>query len=121
MNEPERIRRALEEAPHAPGAVAARGFAQGLDVEVPIALRDATFPQNDGAFVLRVRNGQGELIRGGSGDVRLPIGGFASLYTGWASTAMLRRAGRLAGGSDVHCAALDAAFAGPTPWLVDEF
>jgi predicted acetyltransferase len=105
----------------AEGAVAARGFPPGLAIEAPLTLRDALFEPNDGAFVLRVRDGRGRLERGGRGGPELEIGAFSSLYTGWASTAMLRRSGRLVGGSEAQCAALDAAFAGPTPWLVDEF
>lgn len=105
----------------AQGAVAARGFAPGLDVEAPLVLRDPLFPANDGQFTLRVRDGRGQLERGGRGGPELAIGAFSSLYTGWASAVMLRRTGRLEGGSGAQCAALDAAFAGATPWMVDEF
>jgi predicted acetyltransferase len=103
------------------GAVAARGFAPGLDLEVSVTLHDAVFPENQGAFRLRVKDGRGELAPGGRGGPALAVGAFSSLYTGWASAAMLRRAGLLEGGSDAQHAALDAAFAGPTPWMVDEF
>ena len=65
-------------------------------------------------------DGVGSSAAAASGPL-LAIGAFSSLYTGWASTETLRRAGKLAGGSDAQCAALDAAFAGPTPWMVDEF
>jgi predicted acetyltransferase len=105
----------------AAGAVAARGFAPGLDLEAPLELHDPLFPENHGGFLLRVQGGRGRLERGGRGGPALPIGAFSSLYTGWASVETLRRAGRLVGGSLAHCAALDAAFAGPTPWMVDEF
>jgi predicted acetyltransferase len=105
----------------AAGAVAARGFAAGLDLEVAFELHDPVFSHNQGRFVLRVRDGRGQLERGGSGGPALPIGAFSSLYTGWASAATLRRAGRLVGGSPAQCAALDAAFAGQTPWMLDEF
>jgi predicted acetyltransferase len=103
------------------GAVAARGFAPGLDVEVPLELSDPVLEGNQGRFVLRVRDGRGRLEPGGRGGPRLAIGAFSSLYTGWASAEMLRRAGKLEGGSEAQRAALDAAFAGPTPWMVDEF
>jgi predicted acetyltransferase len=105
----------------AQGAVAARGFAPGVDVEVPLELRDPVFEGNQGCFVLRVCDGRGQLEPGGRGGPVLPIGAFSSLYTGWAPAEMLRRAGGLEGGSDAQRAALDTAFAGPTPWMVDEF
>jgi predicted acetyltransferase len=108
----------------AAGAVAARGFAECLDVETPVALSDPLFPENDGAFRLRVRKGQGELARAprASADApRLAIGGLAPLYTGFASTSRLARAGLLDGGSPAARAALDAAFAGPAPTCQDEF
>jgi len=105
----------------AQGAVAARGFAPGIEVEVPLALRDPLLPDNQGHFLLRVRDGRGVLEPGGRGGPALAIGAFSSLYTGWASAEMLRRAGKLEGGNDAQRAALDAAFAGPTPWMVDEF
>ena len=103
------------------GAVAARGFAPGIDLEVPLELRDPVLEGNQGRFVLRVRDGSGQLEPGGRGGPTLAIGAFSSLYTGWASAEMLRRAGKLEGGSDAQLAALDAAFAGPTPWMLDEF
>jgi predicted acetyltransferase len=103
------------------GAVAARGFAPGIDVEVPLELRDPLLEGNQGRFVLTVRDGRGRLEPGGRGGPALAIGAFSSLYTGWASAEMLRRAGKLVGGSDAQLAQLDAAFAGPTPWMVDEF
>jgi predicted acetyltransferase len=108
----------------AAGAVAARGFAPGLDLEVPLALRDAVFAENDGGFVLRVAKGQGELARGARTPADAPqlsIGGFASLYTGFAPCARLGRSGLLHGGSAAQRAALDAAFAGPAPSCQDEF
>ncbi len=53
--------------------------------------------------------------------MQLDVGSLSSLYTGWATTAALERAGLISGGSSEERAALDAAFAGPTPWLLDEF
>jgi predicted acetyltransferase len=112
----------------APGAVAARGFPAGLELEVPLRLRDPVLAANDAVFVLSVRKGRGELTRcesperaGGGSGPELGIGAFASLYSGWARSAELERAGLLAGGSADRRAALDAAFAGPTAWMLDEF
>jgi predicted acetyltransferase len=103
------------------GAVGARGFPPGLEVEVQVALRDAELSGNDGRFVLTVSQGRGRLEPGGRGAVALDIGPFSALYTGWASTSVLARAGRIAGGTPDERAALDAAFAGPVPWMLDEF
>jgi predicted acetyltransferase len=105
----------------AAAAVAARGFAPGLHLEAPLELEDPLFPENTGRFVLRVKDGRGSLEPGGAAGPRLAIGAFSSLYTGWASTEALRRAGLLSDGRPADCALLDAAFAGPTPWLLDEF
>jgi predicted acetyltransferase len=112
----------------APGAVAARGFPRGLELEVPLRLRDPVVAANDAGFVLSVQEGRGELARcespGRSGAVSGPelgIEAFASLYSGWARSADLARVGLLAGGSPDQRSALDAAFAGPTAWMLDEF
>jgi predicted acetyltransferase len=105
----------------APSAIAARGYATGMTATVALEIADDECQSNAGRFVLVVENGCGRLEPGGGGDVRIGVGALASLYSGWASTAALAGAGLLAGGSDAQRAALDAAFAGPTPWLLDEF
>jgi predicted acetyltransferase len=102
-------------------AVEARGFPEGLDAEAHLELADATLPANSGRYVLRVAKGRGALERGGRGDVRLDAGAFASLFTGWATPERLAQAGRLAGEPGASRAALAAAFAGPTPWMPDQF
>lgn len=105
----------------APRAVAERGFPAGLAVEVAFALRDDTVPENAGSWTLAVKDGRGTLERAADAALALDVGAFSSLYTGWATCAGLARAGRLRGGSAAERAALDAAFAGPLPWMVDEF
>jgi predicted acetyltransferase len=102
-------------------AVAARGFAPEIDAEAHLELADPALPANQGRFVLRVAKGRGELAAGGRGDLRLDAGAFASLFTGYATPAGLVRAGRLAGDSGASRSALAAAFAGPTPWMPDQF
>jgi len=102
-------------------AVAARGYPPSLEVEVPLSVDDAILPENTGVWTLHVADGEGHLEAGGGDGPRLGIGALSSLYTGWASTATLARAGILEGGSPTQLRELDAAFAGPTPWMMEEF
>jgi predicted acetyltransferase len=102
-------------------AVAARGFAPALDAEAHLELADPLLPANEGRYVLRVAKGRGELAPGGRGELRLDAGAFASLFTGYATPDALARAGRLAGDRGASSSALAAAFAGPTPWMPDQF
>ncbi len=105
----------------AQAAVAARGYPPSLAIEVPLTVEDAILADNSGAWTLRVAEGEARLEPGGEDGPRLGIGALSSLYTGWASTATLSRAGLLEGGSLTQLRALDAAFAGPTPWMMEEF
>jgi predicted acetyltransferase len=105
----------------APAAVAARGFCADVRAVVPLELDDATCPWNTGRWRLVVEDGRGRLEPGGEGTVRLGIGALASLFTGWATTDALARTGLLDGASAVERTALDRVFAGPAPWMLDEY
>jgi predicted acetyltransferase len=105
----------------AAGAVAARGYPSGVRAEVHVHLADRLAPWNDGRFVLRVEGGEGKLSPGGTGDVHLSVNALASLYTGWASARALSTAGLVHHAGDREVAALDAAFAGPHPYLFDNY
>jgi predicted acetyltransferase len=90
----------------APTAIAQRGYAPELDVEVHLHVHgDDLLSANNGLYVLRVREGHGELARGGRGTVDLDIRDLAAVYTG------------LAGGDR----GLRLAFAGHPPTCVDFF
>ena len=102
------------------GALAARGYPPGAEVEVHLAVRDDLLPANDGQFVLTVSNGQGEVREGGRGGLRVDVRGLATLYSGRLSPEELRATGLLDGEPrDLAAAAL--AFAGPAPWMPDMF
>jgi predicted acetyltransferase len=105
----------------AQAAVETRGYPLSLEIEVPLTVEDTILPDNAGAWTLLVTKGEGRLEPGGQGGPRLGIGALSSLYTGWASTGTLARAGLLEGGAPAQHRALDAAFAGPTPWMMEEF
>lgn len=104
----------------APAAVAARGWPPGAAANVDLSIADQEAPWNDGSWRLAVADGRGSLERAGAGSVRLDIRGLSSLYTGYAQCALLRRTGLLTGPTE-HDSALDAAFAGPRPAMLDYF
>lgn len=102
-------------------AISARGFPPGVTARMELELVDRVAPWNDDRFVLEVADGRGTLRRGGTGAVRLTVNGLAALYTGWASAVTLAAAGLVRHASDVELRTLDAAFAGPSPYLFDDF
>ncbi|HLL53525.1 MAG TPA: GNAT family N-acetyltransferase [Myxococcaceae bacterium] len=104
----------------APAAIAARGFPGKTGLRVTLELRDETARWNDGRWVLEVNGGKGTLVRGGDGRVRMGIQALSSLYTGWAPARTLARLGLMDGPAE-DLAALDTAFAGPTPSMLDSY
>jgi predicted acetyltransferase len=105
----------------AAGAIAARGYPPGVRAEIHVQLADRLAPWNDGRFVLRIEGGEGKLSPGGTGDVHLSVNALASLYTGWASAHALAAAGLVHHAGERELGTLDAAFAGPRPYLFDNF
>jgi predicted acetyltransferase len=105
----------------AAGAIAARGYPPDVRAEVHLQLADRLAPWNDGRFVLRVEGGQGKLSPGGTGDVHMSVNALASLYTGWASARILAEVGLAHHAGERELGMLDAAFAGPRPYLFDNF
>jgi predicted acetyltransferase len=105
----------------AAGAIAARGYPAGVGAEVHLQLTDRVAPWNDGRFVLSLDGGDGKLTTGGTGEVHLSVNALASLYTGWATASVLAAAGLLHHAGPRDLAALDAAFAGPRPYLFDNY
>lgn len=100
----------------APGAIAARGWPEGALAEVHLHVHDEWLDRNDGDWVLRVKDGQGELEPGGQGIVELDIGTFSSLWTGYAQPVDLAWQGRLRGAGAGDLEALTEAFRSPRPW-----
>ncbi|MFI5955891.1 enhanced intracellular survival protein Eis [Cryptosporangium sp. NPDC051539] len=100
-------------------AVAERGFGP-LGASVDLEVTDPQAPWNSGAWQLSVTDGRGKLTRGGTGAVRIGSRGLAAVFTGYVGAAALRSAG-LAEGDEDALARLAAMFAGPTPWMLDEF
>ncbi len=104
----------------APGALEARGYAQGLSATLGFELSDPLLPHNRGRFRLRVERGRAKVEKGGRGDLRLDVRALAALYTGQLSASTLAGAGRIEG-SDGAIALADGIFAGPAPAMPDMF
>ncbi|EXG81391.1 GNAT family N-acetyltransferase [Cryptosporangium arvum] len=100
-------------------AVAGRGFGP-LGGEVDLEITDPQAPWNDGRWTLSVAEGRGTLTPGGTGAVKLGPRGLAAVFTGYAGAAALRSA-NLADGDETAVARLAALFAGPAPWMLDDF
>lgn len=102
------------------GALTARGYPPGVRGALHLRVRDALFPENDGAFVLHVADGAGGVEAGGRGDLECDVAALAPLYTGHCSASQLVSAGCCTSTPDALALA-DAAFAGPQPWMADQF
>ncbi len=104
-------------------AISGRGFPDGIDIDVPVALADGFVPANHMTGRLRVTKGSGELVEATADDgdaVRLTANGVAALYAGM-PMANLVTAGLASGGSSDHHSMLDAAFVGRPAYLLDYF
>jgi predicted acetyltransferase len=107
-----------------PAAIARRGYATGVHADVALRLVDPFVSANDGSWRLVVEGGEGRLEPLGAGrgpDAEITINGFASLYTGWSSTAVLVESGAARGLSPRAAGDLDAIFAGRRPVMCDDF
>jgi predicted acetyltransferase len=101
-------------------ALEKRGYPSGLQAELHLEVQDDLIAENNGRFILSVSQGQGEVTRGGTGELKLHIRELAPLYTSLFTPYQLQLTGRLEGTET----ALDKAtqlFAGVSPWMPDFF
>ena len=101
-------------------ALAARGYAPPVTAELHLNVHDDLIEPNNGPFILRVKDGRGEVARGGEGRLDIDIRGLAMLYSGFCPATALLATGLLRGTAN-DARAADAVFAGPTPWMTDIF
>lgn len=101
-------------------ALSARGYPPSVRGELELDIADSVVPANAGNWVLSVRDGRGEAVRGGGGRIRIDIRGLAALYTGHLSAPALALAG-LASGEAEALAAAAGVFGAGTPWMTDFF
>jgi predicted acetyltransferase len=116
----ERVERWHLRVVHVPAALRERGYPEGVEGELHLAVSDAVIPENEGRFVLRVHDGRGEVTPGGRGDLTLDVRGLAPLYSGFLTPQTLAELGFLAGPPPAIAAAARL-FAGPEPWMADFF
>lgn len=105
---------------HLEQALMARGYGPGLSAELHLNVRDDVLAENEGRWVVRVRDGAATVERGGQGTLEIDVRGLASLYSGYATPAALVAQGYLTGPS-AELLAAGSVFAGPFPWLRDQF
>ncbi len=102
-----------------PLALRARGY-PAVEAEAHLRVSDDLLQQNDGDFVLKVSDGKGTVRKGGKGSIRLDVKALAQLYTGRYSPRELALLGRIEA-DEKELDALAPVFAGPAPWLPDDF
>ena len=106
---------------HVTNALTVRGYPTYLSGSLDITVTDPVLTANQGSYRLRIDKGRAEVEPIDSADLTVTCNGLAGIYTGWWSCAAAAAAGLLSGGTDETRALVDAAFAGPTPWLNEYF
>lgn len=101
-------------------ALSGRGYPDGVEAELHLAVQDDLLTDNNGNFILRVSGGSGEVTRGGRGDLQLNIRGLSPLYTGLYTPRQLEFSGFLEGSDRVIATATEI-FASSVPWMADFF
>ncbi len=105
---------------HVAAALTARGYPDGLSAEVHLDVNDDVLPGNHRRYVLTVERGGASVASGGRGSIRVDIRGLAALYSSYLSPHALRLSGYL-DGPDEELHRLAGIFAGPAPWMRDNF
>jgi len=104
------------------GAVEQRGWPVTVSGVLEISVQDQVCPWNTGRHRIVFDEGSAQVQSGSGSDVRMtPTGVALFLAGGGVSSAALRRAGMLSGGSPADDRLLDAAMAGPRPAILDYF
>lgn len=101
-------------------ALSTRGYLSGIETELHLEIKDDLIAENNGKFILSVANGQGNVAKGGRGELKLDIGGLAPLYAGLFTAQQLQLAGKL-DATDMVLSTATKIFAGSSPWMADYF
>lgn len=101
-------------------ALTLRGYPQGVEAELHLAVKDERLPENNGNFILTVSGQKGEVTKGGRGDLQFDIRSLVPLYTGLFTPLQLKLTGQLKG-TDKAILIATQLFAGEHPWMADFF
>jgi predicted acetyltransferase len=101
-------------------ALEARGYLPAVNAEVQFEVADDIIEENNGRFVLKVRDGKPAVKRGGKGTLKIDVRTFAQIYTGIMSATESRVTG-LIEGSQSEMEKMDVIFSGSRPWCRDDF
>lgn len=104
-----------------PGALNVRRYPPGLSTGLGFTLAGDFLSSNNGGYRLEVDDGRAECNRGAETDRCLSPQGLALLYAGTQSSANLRAAGHLSGGSRTDDLTWDALFGGRQRHIRDYF
>ncbi|TWU65014.1 Enhanced intracellular survival protein [Crateriforma conspicua] len=105
-----------------PQAIQARGYPTHVGGRCTIRVTDSLFPANNGHWELEFSGGQCHARQSNAPEpsqkvIGLDIRGLATLYSGHTTLRQLIRLGQADGADDQAIDLIDAAFAGPAPWL----
>jgi len=101
-------------------ALEARGYPVGLTGELHFDVADDLIENNNGKFILIVKDGKGRVVKGGKGRLKIDIRTLAPLYTGYLSPWELRLCGKFEC-PDEDLGIATSVFSGPRPWMREEF
>jgi predicted acetyltransferase len=104
-----------------PAALEARGYPTDVRGSLDLSVEDAGLPRSSGPVRLSVEEGRARISPGLEGGPSLTPGAFAAIYTGWIRPRDAARLGCLRKATSADLGLLEALFAGPPPWLMDDF
>lgn len=109
------------------GALEGRGYPRRLDASVSLAVRDDVIDANRGVYTIRAEGGRATVakVSDGRGAKRrlatVDVRGLAGMFTGWMPARTAVTLGWLGGATAREVEALEAMFAGPSPWMLESF
>jgi predicted acetyltransferase len=103
------------------GALTQRRYPAGFSGELAFSVTGDFLPHNNGSYLLDVGNGRGNCVRGEHSGRLLTPHGLSLMFAGAQSSANLRAAGQLSGGSVDEDSTWDALFGGRQVHIRDYF